>query len=224
MDKPWSKGQLPLTQNKSRMIQFLAAVALLLAVSAAFVGSPVRHSRVTIDTRELARIVESEEDHVDAIELAEWIKERKSDLTLVDLRSRAEFDSTRIPTAINLSLRQLDSVLHKNQTIVLYSGGGVHSAQAWFLIKALGYPQVYFLKGGMREWESEVLFPTLDDGIFTKEERQHRTELSKFFGGEVGRKQSGVPQTTPSRKPMKPGAPKQKPEKQPQREPFREVC
>jgi rhodanese-related sulfurtransferase len=211
-------------QANPRLIRFLAGFALLLAIAAAFVGSPHRQSRVTIDTRELARIVENEEDHIDAVQLAEWIMEKKSDLIVVDLRTQSAFDSSCIPTAINTSLRQLDSALQKNQTIVLYSEGGVHSAQAWFLLKALGYPRVFSLKGGMREWESEVLFPTLDDGIFTKEERQHRTELSKFFGGEVRRKQSGVPQATPSRKPMKPGAPKQKPEKQPQREPFREVC
>lgn len=209
-------------QTNPQFIRVLAASAFVLAIAAAIVGLPSTKSRVTIDTHELARIVEAEEDHVDAIELAEWIKAGKSDLTIVDLRSRAGFDSTRIPGALNVSLRQLDSALRKTQTIVLYSEGGVHSAQAWFLLKALGYPKVFFLKGGMKEWESEVVYPMFDAGL-SSEERTQRTELSKFFGGEVGERRSNEAKKIPAPR-KKSVAPKQKPEQQPERDPFRQVC
>ena len=50
----------------------LAIVALVLGVLALF-GDPYRGGVVAVDTRELARIVETRQDHVSAAELADWI-------------------------------------------------------------------------------------------------------------------------------------------------------
>jgi rhodanese-related sulfurtransferase len=42
-----------------------------------------------------------------------------------------------IPTAELVELRDLhDYPLYHNEKIVLYSDGGIHSAQAWFLLRA----------------------------------------------------------------------------------------
>ena len=52
-----------------------------------------------------------------------------------------------------------DYGLERNEKIILYSEGGIHSAQAWFLLKAMGYKSVYMLRGGLDDWKDLVLFP-----------------------------------------------------------------
>src|SRR4029079_8202645 len=69
----------------------LAAVAVLLAVSAAFVGTSRRTTAGRVDVASLAKQIEHEDDHVTAIELAQWIKDRKPGLRVLDIRADSEF-------------------------------------------------------------------------------------------------------------------------------------
>ena len=210
-------------QPSVRSLQAIGTVALVLAMGAAVVGTPTRKGRVVIDTDELARIVENEEDHVDATDLADWIAGKKSDLRIIDLRSKPDFDSVHIPTAINHSLVGLDDIMHRNETIVLYSEGGVHSAQAWFLLKARGFPRVYFLKGGYSEWDVEVLHPQIDKRNLADAGNQKRIKRAELFGGKAiitEYAKPTIPHGADSTRSKKPQIPSNAPE----RDPFRKVC
>lgn len=148
----------------------LAIAALLLGALAPFVGSPYPNG--AIDVQRLAAQVTREEDHVTALELAAWIKERKPDLRIIDLRPRPEFDEYHVPRAEQMSLEQLLSAhFPKDETIVLISDGGAHAAQGWVFLRALGREHVYFLRGGLGEWLTDVMHPP------------RTTELSRYFGG-----------------------------------------
>lgn len=150
----------------------LAIAALLLGALAPFAGSPYRAPRNAMNVQQLAAEVAREEDHVTALELAAWIKERKPDLRIIDLRAQAEFDEYHVPRAERMSLEQLLSAnFAKSETIVLISDGGAHAAQGWVFLRALGRERVYFLRGGLGEWLSDVLHPPAT------------TELSRYFGG-----------------------------------------
>lgn len=165
--------------------QWLAAVALGLG-ALALLGSPSPGGAVTIDTVELAAIVESEVDHVTAEELADWVIEGRSDYRLLDVRDPAAYAEYHIPTAESVTLRDLhDYPLYKNEKIVLYSDGGIHSAQAWFLLRAQGFSGAYILLGGLDLWMDDVLFPELSADA-TPEEREafaRRQAVSRAFGG-----------------------------------------
>jgi rhodanese-related sulfurtransferase len=165
--------------------QKLAAVALTLG-GLALVGSPSPGGAVTLDTEELAHIVESEVDHVTAEELAEWVIEGRVDYRLLDVRDPAAYAEYHIPTAESVTLRELhDYPLYKNEKIVLYSDGGIHSAQAWFLLRARGFSGAYILLGGLDLWMDDVLFPALPQDA-TEEEREafaRRQAVSRAFGG-----------------------------------------
>ena len=87
--------------------QKLAAVAVALGAVALF-AEPRRGPVVTLDTRELAAIVEKEVDHVTPAELAAWIIEDRADYRLLDLRSEQEYAAYHIPTAENLPLQSRD--------------------------------------------------------------------------------------------------------------------
>jgi hypothetical protein len=171
--------------------QKLAAVALLLA-AVALLSQPHRGPFVKLDARELAVVVEQEVDHVAPAELAAWIVEGHPDYRLLDLRSAEEYAAYHIPTAERVPLSGVaDYPLLRNEKIVLYSEGGIHSAQAWMLLRAQGYEAVYMLLGGLEAWQDEVLFPSLpaDAGARERAQFERAAQVAKFFGGEarVGR-------------------------------------
>lgn len=165
---------------------YIAILLGVLGLFAAFVGSPYQGTRYTVDAKELARVVEGEVDHVSPEALADWIIQGKADFRLIDLRTEAEFAGYHIPGAENVTLTALPEYgLTKDEKIVLYSEGGIHSAQAWFLLKAKGYMGVYMLRGGLEEWKDRVLFPKLATNPTPTQtvEFAKMREVSKFFGG-----------------------------------------
>ena len=149
--------------------QKLAVAAVALGAVALF-AAPYPGSKVTLDARELALVVGTEADHVEAPELAAWIIESRADYRLVDLRTEGEFARYHIPTAVNVPMNVLtDAGLGRQEKIILYSEGGIHSAQAWMLLRAQGYKSVYMLKGGLEEWKDQVVFPVLADNPTTEQ-------------------------------------------------------
>jgi rhodanese-related sulfurtransferase len=135
----------------------LAIVAVALG-TLALLAQPHRGPFVKLDARELASVVEAEVDHVTAPELASWIVEGRADYPLL-----------------------------RNEKIVLYSEGGIHSAQAWMLLRARGYEAVYMVLGGLDAWQDEVLFPALpaDADARARAQFERAAQVAKFFGGEA---------------------------------------
>ena len=141
--------------------QKLAIVAVALGTLALF-SVPHRGPVVTLDTRELALIVEKEVDHVTPSELAAWIVQGRSDYRLVDLRAASDYAAYHIPTAENVTVAALPEFpFQRTEKIVLYSDGGIHAAQAWMLMQAQGYRAVYTVFGGLEGWKDDVLYPAL---------------------------------------------------------------
>jgi rhodanese-related sulfurtransferase len=166
--------------------QKLAGAALALGALALF-STPQRGPVVTLDTRELARIVEQEVDHVTPSELAGWIVQGRSDYRLVDLRAEADYAAYHIPTAENVTVAALPEfpLLH-TEKIVLYSDGGIHAAQAWMLMQAQGFRSVYTVLGGLDAWKDEVLYPALPAQASALERArfERAAAVARFFGGE----------------------------------------
>jgi hypothetical protein len=163
----------------------LAAAALLLGV-VAIAGNPYRGSTVRLDTQELATIVGSTVDHVTVQELADWIIQGKTDYRLIDLRSENEYAAYHVPTAENVPVALLPQYgLGRNEKIVLYSEGGIHSAQAWFLLRAQKYPGAYILFGGLEAWKDEVLYPVVPAATTPQANAafERAAQVARFFGG-----------------------------------------
>ncbi len=172
---------------QTRMI--LASIAALLGAGALVAGSPQPRAMPTEVTR-LAHAVETEADHVDALQLAEWIRGQKPGLRVIDLRPAAEYDDFHIPTAERIAIEQLPSTrFASNETVVLYSEGGAHAAQGWVFLQLAGVHNAYFLRGGILDWEEAIMNPTLDSNPTdsAKAEYERAVELSKYFGGEPHR-------------------------------------
>jgi rhodanese-related sulfurtransferase len=158
-------------------LRLLAIVALSAGVLAAFAGSPYSSRPVEDSTetralmQQLATSVSREEDHVTALELAAWIRDRKPGLRVIDLRSQKEFDEFHLPGAQRIALEAIAATpFGQDETIVLLSEGGAHAAQAWVFLRALGHRQAYFLRGGVGEWIAQVQNPA------------RPTPLTRYFG------------------------------------------
>ncbi len=166
--------------------QKLALLAAALGLGALVIGGP-RAGKIVLDERELAAIVEGEVDHVTPDELADWIVASRQDFRLIDLRTEAEYAEYHIPQAERLAITALaDADLARNEKVVLYSAEGIHSAQAWFLLKAKKFQAVYILLGGLQQWTEQVVFPESPAESATPAERidfARSAERARFFGG-----------------------------------------
>ena len=166
--------------------RYLGAAALVLGALALFAGSPRVERNARVDVAGLARTVEREDDHVNALELAEWIRVKRPNLRVVDVRDSSAFETYHIPRAERIGLGELVSApFRKDETIVLYSDGGAHAAQGWVFLRALGHERVYFLRGGLNEWLDDVMNPTVAAGASESSRRSFAkvAELSRYFGG-----------------------------------------
>jgi rhodanese-related sulfurtransferase len=171
-----------------RFSRVLMASVFVVAILASFMGHPYKGHKVTLDTKELALAVGSETDHIKASELADKIIAGDMDYLLIDLRSAEDYARYHIPSAINMPLASLDlTELPRNTKILLYSEGGIHASQAWFLFKANQFPWVYQLKEGLNAWMDEVVYPSKPMGEDPQQlaEFAKRIEVAKFFGGKA---------------------------------------
>src|SRR3712207_2621444 len=131
--------------STTRIHRLLMGAAVLLGFGALAAGEPSPGPRV--DVARLAVVVERELDHVTALELAAWIRDRKPGLRVVDVRGADDFAEFHVPTAEHLSLAELiRTPFGPDETVVIYSEGGTHAAQGWFFLQTLGVKRVYFLR------------------------------------------------------------------------------
>jgi rhodanese-related sulfurtransferase len=162
--------------------RILATIAASLGLAAA-----AADGRPAADASQLAAEISAERDHITAPELAARIMRQDPSLRLFDLRPRAEYDQLHIPTATSVTLDELTRApVPHDAEIVVYSEGGVHSAQAWVLLRLRGHRDVRFLREGIYEWLARVLEPRLASDA-TEAERAdfaRAEEQSRFFGGQ----------------------------------------
>ena len=180
--------------------QRLALAAFGLGFVALFAGSPYHGADATVNTKELALIVERQADQVDVQALADWIIQGKSDFRVVDLRAEKAYAEYHIPPAENIPVTGLEhSSLMHNEKVILYSDDGTRAAQAWMLLRAKGYKGVYMLNGGLDEWKARILFPRIPDNPTSAQaiEFARVKEVSRYFGGAP---QSGAADTAAARK------------------------
>lgn len=92
------------------------------------------------------------------LEVSVEMLSRKTDIQLVDVRERNEWEAGSIPGAIHLPLSKLecdaDKILPKQGELVLYCQSGVRSAKALAMLKSSGRRRVKHLKGGIAAWRA----------------------------------------------------------------------
>ncbi len=110
----------------------------------------------------LLAAMEAGEDHIEPEEVADRLMAGDKTLVLVDIRTPAEFAAFHIRGAVNASAAELPQYLapNKNQgTIVLYSNGMTHPAQARDALARMGFSNAYLLTDGLNGFMRRVLKP-----------------------------------------------------------------
>ena len=111
----------------------------------------------------LAQMAAAGDDHVTVQELSDWLIKDRRDFELVDIRETREFDvahiegARHIPLAALLSEQALSS-LPVGRTIVVYSNGSAHAAQAALLLRLAGREALALL-GGYNYWHAYLNDP-----------------------------------------------------------------
>ncbi len=101
-------------------------------------------------------------DHMESEELADRLMDGDPHLLVVDVREPEEFDRFHIRGAVSIALPELANQLapyKSRRTIVLYSNGMTHPAQARDALARLGFEQVYLLTDGLEGFINRCLRP-----------------------------------------------------------------
>jgi thiosulfate/3-mercaptopyruvate sulfurtransferase len=145
---------------------FLKAFSLALVVGAGglFIlpARAVRGPVAAGTERALMQAVELAADHIEPEELADRLMAGEPGLVVVDVRPRDEFERFHLRGARNVALPDLADVLapHRNQgTIVLYSNGMTHPAQARDSLQRQGFGNVRILTDGVQGFRERCLKP-----------------------------------------------------------------
>ena len=89
-------------------------------------------------------------------------KMKSSDVVVIDVREKDEWDEGHIPDAIHLSRGTIELDIEErvpdlNMTVILHCGGGGRSALAAESLKKMGYKNVRSMAGGLKAWKAAGL-------------------------------------------------------------------
>lgn len=168
-------------------VRRLAVALASLGFIALFAGSPYRDAKATVDTKQLSLEAAAAADQVSAEQLADWLIAGRNDFRIVDIRAAADFAAYHLPDAINMPLAALTADLAaRTERIIICSDSDLRAAQAWFLLRSLGYRAVYVLSGGLTAWKNAVLFPQAPPAGAPASDQidfARREAVAKYFGG-----------------------------------------
>ncbi len=100
-----------------------------------------------------------DEGTLSASELKELIDSKNEEYVLIDVRSRSEYNSGHIPTAINIPHTQIQDFVKKipkNKLIIVYCKVGARATTARKKLMELGYEDVINF-GGTYSWEYKLV-------------------------------------------------------------------
>ncbi len=157
--------------NQSSTNRLLALLAAVLATAALLAGDAAPRAR---------------RQEVDAVTLGAWIRERRADLRLVDLRARADFELYHIPSAQQLAASGAQS--DSGQVVVLYGDEQTDPPQ-FDAARFAGATNVLILRGGVRAWLDDIMNPQLPAQASPSQQQEYerKRELAEYFGGQATR-------------------------------------
>jgi rhodanese-related sulfurtransferase len=128
-------------------------------------------------------------DEVAAVELAAWIRGREPNLVVLDLRDAEAFDRDRLPGAQRWPDAGAEAIAAAH-TVVVYADTGANAD----VVRPSGATRVLRLRGGVKAWNDEVLFPVLRSDASARERRDvaARAALSRSFGGSPRLRDAGA--------------------------------
>lgn len=109
-----------------------------------------------VHTAGFLAVVNDAKSRVREISIAEFARHQVPSV-LIDVREDREWQAGHLPQAMHLGKGIIErdienAVQDKQQTLVLYCGGGYRSALAADMLQKMGYTDVWSLAGGYTAW------------------------------------------------------------------------
>jgi thiosulfate/3-mercaptopyruvate sulfurtransferase len=178
------------TYLKSPFLKAFSVALVVLAVGLVIVPAPAVTGTAAVPVTaeaELLGAIERGDDHLEPEELADRLLSGDPSLLVVDVRTPGEFTTFHIRGAVNVSLADLPAYLapyRHGRTIVLYSNGMTHPAQARDALARSGFQNVYLLTDGLRGFMERCLKPvSLRDRPLSALEAERVSAWRRFFTG-----------------------------------------
>ena len=170
-------------RDTRELVRGLGAAAAVLGALAFVVGAPVRPARAARDTIVSAAtrdaLIEPAVETISALQLAQWIRDGRPGLRVLDLRDSSAFEKKHVPSAESFAVTELAAVLPTpGETLVLYSDDDLRDAQGSAWLAGVGHARVHVVHGGMSAWMMEVLSPVVQG-----DSAMAIAALSRYFGG-----------------------------------------
>jgi rhodanese-related sulfurtransferase len=164
---------------------FLAIILTTLLLNGCGEGTS---PETTMIAASMAQRIAAGDDHITVAELADQLMKDRPDFELIDIRDERDFSSGHIRGARHIPLARLieqDSLasLPPGRSIVVYSNGTAHAAQAAILLQLTGRDALAVL-GGYNYWQAYFHHPD-QAGIAEMDpaERTHYQEVTRYFMG-----------------------------------------
>lgn len=128
-----------------RKIYIIAAILAVSVLFAACSAKPVEKKAIKISASE-----------------AKEIMDKESDILIVDVREKEEYDSGHIENAVLFPLGSIDKdtaqelIPDKDKKVLVYCRSGARSANAAAKLAELGYTDVYDF-GGIIDWSYDIV-------------------------------------------------------------------
>ncbi|UOB16465.1 rhodanese-like domain-containing protein [Abyssalbus ytuae] len=97
---------------------------------------------------------------IDVLSVAEYTKKiSEKNVQLVDVRTAREYTSGHIKNAVNIDyyssdfLKKTEATFKKDLPLYIYCRSGARSMQAARKLAAMGFAEIYDLKGGILAWK-----------------------------------------------------------------------
>ncbi len=98
-------------------------------------------------------------DKITVEEASNFLNKHKGDtkVVLLDIRSKAEYDSINIENSVNIDFTKPDfpditEKLDKDKRYIIIDDNGIKAAMAFELMKEQRFSKVHYILGGINEW------------------------------------------------------------------------
>jgi len=171
----------PNPEFRSKPLNYgLTGVALILAFSA-FILPDRKESMLTkIGDRDFVNTYPIQS--IDADELAFRLIDEDPHLQIIDFRSQQEYDTLSLPKSSRFDIENLfEKDIHKlltlkNKINVFITNDEMTERKSAVLARELGYSDIYFLEGGLKQFRSNILNFTMVNNDSTR----HKNDTYRF--------------------------------------------
>lgn len=154
------------------------------------------------DAAGLLEQVQEGSDHIEPEVLADRLLAGDASLLLIDIRMPEEFAAFHIATSVNVAMADLPAYLSSqgaDKTVVLYSNGMTHPAQARDALTRMGHQNVLMLTDGLQGFLERCLKPVSLRGEPVPESMKARVQAWRsFFLTSVGQPSTQTAAATPA--------------------------